>query len=113
MEAIVRLAERLGSTIAESPQATTLRQARKAMEDQADLSGTLKDFQAQSEKIAALEAEQKPIEVEDKQKLQNLHNTLIASETFKKLSAAQVEYVDLMRRVNEALQKKLMEGEQA
>lgn len=112
MERIIELAERLGKAIADSPQASQLRKAREALNEEAELSQVLQDFQDQSEKIAKLEAENKPIEVTDKHKLQELHEKLVASETFKKLSAAQVEYVDLMRRINEALQKHLAKTEQ-
>jgi len=111
MRHIIELAERLGKLIADSPQAATLRQARKAVNDEPEIAQALKDFQAHSEKIAGLEAEQKPVEADDKRKLRELHEKLVASAPFKALSSAQVEYVDLMRKVNEALQKQLAEVE--
>jgi cell fate (sporulation/competence/biofilm development) regulator YlbF (YheA/YmcA/DUF963 family) len=112
MDRIVNLAERLGRAIADSPQAGGLREARKALAEESELSQLLKDYQAQSEKVAILEAENKPVEVDDKHRLRDLHEKLVASETFKKLSAAQVEYVDLMRRVSEAMQEHLAETEE-
>jgi len=111
MRHIIELAERLGKLISDSPQAEALRKARKAVNDEPDIAQALKDFRAQSDKIARLEAEQKPVEVDDKRKLRELHDKLVASGPFKALSAAQVEYVDLMRKVNEALQKQLSEVE--
>ncbi|MHC4295332.1 MAG: YlbF family regulator [Planctomycetota bacterium] len=107
MDAIIELARRLGKAIADSPQGQTLTEARKAIDDEKNLQELLKDFQNQSQKIAHLEAEQKPVDVEDKHKLQELHDKLMGSEEFKKYTAAQVEYVDLMRKVNEALQEQL------
>lgn len=111
MDPIIDLAERLGRAIADSSQASGLREARKAVVEESELSQLLKDYQAQSEKVATLEAENKAVEVDDKHKLRDLHEKLVASETFKKLSAAQVEYVDLMRRVSEAMQNHLAETE--
>ncbi len=112
MNDIVDLAERLGKAIADSSQGRALREGRKGLEQEKNLSKLLEDFRAQTERIAKLEAEQKPIEVDDKHKLQELREKLTGSETFKKYTAAQVEYIDLMRKVNDALQKQLAETEE-
>ena len=112
MDQIIDLAEKLGQAIADSPQAAALREARDAMNAEPGLRQTLTDFQAQSEKIAQLNAGQGPVEVDDKHRLQELHDKLMGSDAFKKLTAAQVEYVDLMRRVSQAMQKYLAETEQ-
>jgi len=111
MDEITELAEKLGKAISQSPQAKNLRAARQAMEQTPELAGVLKEHRTQLEKIARLEAENKPVEVEDKHKLQALHEKLIGSEQFKRFQAVQVEYADLMRRVNQALSKHLAETE--
>ena len=111
MAAIIELAERLGKAISESPQAAALRTARDEMGKQPEIDQLLKDFRTQNEKIAALEAEGKPVEVDDKHKFQELHDKLVANEVFKKFTAAQVEYVDLMRKVNQAMGKELTDTE--
>ena len=107
MSAIIELAQRLGKAIADSPQVVSLQAAQKEMKKKPEIGQLLKDFQGHSDKIAKLQEENKPIEVDDKQRLQELHNKLIACEEFKKLTAAQVEYIDLMRKVNEAIQKRI------
>jgi cell fate (sporulation/competence/biofilm development) regulator YlbF (YheA/YmcA/DUF963 family) len=109
--AIIELARRLGKAIAESPQAAALRAARDQLNAQPDLAQTLKDFQQQAAKIARLEGGQQPVEVDDKRRLQELNDKLVADETFKKFTAAQVDYVDLMRKVNTALRTELTETE--
>ena len=111
MSAIVELAERLGKGISESPQGAALRAARAELEKQPEIVQLLKDYQAAGERIAKLEAESKPVEVDDKHKLQELHDKLVANDVFKKFTAAQVEYVDLMRQVNQAMAKQLAETE--
>jgi hypothetical protein len=73
----------------------------------------LGDYQAQSEKIAQAEQENKPIEVEDKHRLSELHAKLISSDVFKKFTAAQVEYIDIMRQVNDTLRRNLAKTDQA
>jgi len=111
VEEITRLAERLGKAIADSPEARKLRETRGALSASPELSETLKEYQKQSEKIATLESENKPVEVDDKHRLRDLHEKLVASDIFKKYTAAQVDYVDMMRKVNDALQGPLGETE--
>ena len=111
MDAIIQLAERLGKAIADSPAATKLQEARKAMAGEADLTKTLDEYQKQSQKVAMLESENKPVEVADKHALRDLQDKLVSADAFKKFTAAQVDYVDLMRKVNEALQSQLSQIE--
>ena len=111
MDEITQLAERLGKAIAASAEATKLREARKALDAASDVSKTLDDYREQSEKVARLDTENKPVEVEDKHKLRDLHEKLVSSEVFKLFTAAQVDYVDMMRKVNGALQSQLADTE--
>jgi len=104
---ILDLAERLGKAIAAAPQAKKLQEARAALREEPGTDELLNQFRQQSEKIARLQGENKPIEVDDKHKLEELHNKLVASEAFKKLTAAQVDYVDLMRKVNTRMQQQM------
>jgi len=104
---ILDLAERLGKAIAGSPQVAKLRQAQKALEGEQETAKLLTDYQQQADRIAQLEADKKPIEPEDKRKLQDLHDALVASDVFKKYTMAQVDYVDLMRSVNDKIQQSM------
>lgn len=110
--AITELAGRLGKAIADSPAATELHATRKALEEHPEISKLYKEFQDQSLKVAKLESEEKPVEVADKHKLHELREKVIASAEFKKYTAAQVEYADLMRQVSEAMQSKLEDEEE-
>lgn len=107
----VELATRLGQAIASSPQAATFRAAREALEAQDETMQALDEYQKQMQKVAELEQEAKPVEVADKARLRELNDKLISCDEFKKFTAAQVEYVDLMRKVNDALRKELAETE--
>ena len=112
MSAIMELAEQLGKAISDSPQAKALRDARAGLNQQPVVLKLLQEFQAQSDKIAQLEEANKPIEVEDKRRLQALHEQLIGNDVFKKYTMAQMEYVDLLRKVNQALDAQLGTTEQ-
>ena len=111
MPEIMQMAEELGRAISRSPQAAAFRRARQTLEADSEISETLKQYDEQARKIAQLEVENKPVEVDDKHKLQALQNKLTASDLFKKYTATQLEYVDLMRQVNEALRRQLTETE--
>lgn len=111
LQAILELAKRLGRTISESPQAQKLRQARLELDQQKDVLDLLQQYQEQAQKLQKLEHENQPVEVDDKHKLRDLHDKLIASEVFKRFTSAQVDYVDLMRQVNDTLRKELAEVE--
>lgn len=106
-KAILELAEKLGRSINDSQAAATLRQARKELDQHKDIVEVLQKYQQQFAKIQQIEEQNKPVEVADKHTLQELHDKLIASDVFKKFTAAQMEYVDLMRQVNTALRKQL------
>jgi len=107
MSVITELARRLGKTIADSPEALAMKAARDELNNATEIAQVLKDLQAQTAKVQQLEAENKPIEVDDKHKLQDLQEKLAASDAFKKYSGAQVNYIDLMRQVNQAIQSEL------
>ena len=107
MSAITELASRLGKTIASAPEALAMKAARDELNNAAEIAQVLKDLQAHTVRIQQLEAENKPIEVDDKHKLQDLQEELAASDVFKRYSAAQVNYIDLMRQVNQAIQTEL------
>ena len=107
MQNILDLAAQLGKAIAESPQAEKLRAAKQELDRHADLAAMLKDFSAQADKISKLQAENKPVEVDDKHRLSELEDKLVGHEIFKRYMAAQVDYVDLMRKVNGELRRHL------
>ena len=111
MEAIKAMAARLGRAIADSPQAKALREAGKQLDSQSDVKEMLEKFRQQSDKMARLQQENKPVEVEDKHALADLQDKLAGSEAFKKYTEAQMNYVDLMRTVQDELQKHLSQAE--
>lgn len=109
--AVLEMAKRLGRSVAESPAAAAMRAARKEMEGQADLKQAIEEYQKQAGKIARLEREGKPVEVEEKRRLRDLNEKLVASDVFKRYTAAQVDYIDLMRKVNDTIRRELAEIE--
>jgi cell fate (sporulation/competence/biofilm development) regulator YlbF (YheA/YmcA/DUF963 family) len=112
MNTIIELAQQLGEAISSSDQAATLRTVRTEMAAQEGLVQTMNEYQQQMDKLTQLEKEGATIEVDDKHKLRDLHGRLISDPVYKKFNEAQMEYIDLMRKVNEAMQTKLQETEE-
>jgi cell fate (sporulation/competence/biofilm development) regulator YlbF (YheA/YmcA/DUF963 family) len=107
MQEIIELAGRLGRELANSPQAKALREAQQQLQADEETARLVDAYRDQAEKITRLEQQGKPVEPEDKHKLDELHAKLASMPAFKKFTAAQYEYADLMRRVDEALNEHL------
>ncbi|MHC4985309.1 MAG: YlbF/YmcA family competence regulator [Planctomycetota bacterium] len=113
MDEIVKLADQLGKAIADSQAVSKYRAAREAMHADADTSKLLQEFMAQSSKLHKLAQEQKPIEPEDKRTMNDLQAQVAAQDAFKTFSATQVEYIDIMRKVSQAILAHLRDVEGA
>jgi cell fate (sporulation/competence/biofilm development) regulator YlbF (YheA/YmcA/DUF963 family) len=111
MQEIIQLAERLGRELANSPQARALREAQEQLQADERTARLVDAYRDQAEKITRLEQENKPVEPEDKHKLDELHSELASMPAFKKFTAAQYEYADLMRKVDQALNEHLRPDE--
>ena len=103
MEQIFELAERLGKAVAAHPRAAALAQMRKKLRADPQASQLLKDFQDQARRIAQLEAEQKPVEVDDKHKLADLQAKIASNDLLKQWMRLQADYSELWNKVNRAM----------
>ena len=111
MTACTELARRLGKAIADSPEATAYRAARDELAADADLSQTLEDYQQQARKIAQLEAEQKPVEVDDKHKLADLQAKIASNDLLKEWMRLQADYSELWNKVNRAMLTPILQSQ--
>lgn len=102
-EQIVAAAEKVGELIAEHPAARKLEAVLERLEKDTQAQRTLTDYNRQLQKIAEKEQAGKPIEVEDKHQAQTLRNQIIRNPILCDLQIAQMDYVDLMRRVDQAI----------
>jgi cell fate (sporulation/competence/biofilm development) regulator YlbF (YheA/YmcA/DUF963 family) len=103
MDTILELAQKLGDAIRNDTRYARLKEAEKKVEADAEAGKLLQDFQAQTEKIMALERKAAPVEPEDKRRMRDLHEKVAAHPLIKEMAKARVEYADLMARVNKAL----------
>ena len=113
MDDILKLADQLGKAIADSQAVSKYRAAREAMHADADTTKLLQQFMEQSTKLHKLAQEQKPIEPDDKRAMNDLQAQVAAQDSFKTFSAMQVEYIDVMRKVSQAILAHLRDVEGA
>ena len=103
MEQLIELARQLGKQIASHQRTVLLREARKKLESDPEAKKLLADYHQHVEKIQTLERNQQPIEVADKHKLQELNDKIAAHEGLQELTRRHTDYIEMMRRVNQAL----------
>jgi len=106
-------ARALGETIAAHPRMREYTAAREAVEKDADTQSLLQSYGRQAEHIRALERNQKPVEVADKQKLAEIEGRMAGNDALKRLMRCQADYVELMNQVNRAMEAPLAAPPQA
>lgn len=100
---IVTEARKLGQLIADHPAAQKLEAVLKQLDQDVEAQRILADYNRQLQKIAEKEQAGQPIEVEDKQAAEQLRNKLIRNPVLRDMQVAQMDYVDLMRQVDQAI----------
>ena len=107
MEQLIEMASSLGQRIAAHERTTLLKQAQKAVNEDTEAGGLIKQYQQQAEKIGQLEQEQKPVEVVDKQRLREIEQKISTNEKLKELTHRQVDFVEMMHKVKQTLDNEL------
>ena len=100
---ILDAAGELGKLIASHGVAAKFEQALKALQDDVPAQRALTDYQRHLTAVGEKEAAGKPIEVDDKQKLEALQRTIIQTPVLRDFQLAQMDYLDLMRQVDTAI----------
>lgn len=100
---ILDAAQKLGKLIASHDSAQKLEQAARKLQGDVEAQRILTDYNRQLEKVADKEAHGKPIEVDDKRQLEKLQASVVRNAVLREFQVAQMDYLDLMRRVDEAM----------
>ncbi len=107
MEEILELASKLGAAIASHNRHKIFRKAEEQLKKDSVVKEISEELEKQSKKISELEKNLKPVEVEDKRKLQQLKEKVASKQSIQKFLKAQTDYVELMTKVNERIEAKL------
>jgi cell fate (sporulation/competence/biofilm development) regulator YlbF (YheA/YmcA/DUF963 family) len=102
-------ARALGTALAAHPIVQAHHAAQRAVRADAAAQQLLQDYQVQLQRLRELEAQLKPIEVADKQKLKHLEGQIAGQQSLKALMRTQADYVALMTQVNHEIDSPLSE----
>ncbi len=100
---IITAAEKLGDLIAQHDAAKKLESALKALQSNVESQRVLNDYNRHLQSLGEKEASGRPIEVEDKRKLESLQRAVVMNPLLRQFQTAQMDYVDLLRKVDDAM----------
>lgn len=100
---ILASARELGKLIATHPAAVKFEDIVQKLQADVEAQRLMTDLNRHIEALGEKEAQGKPIEVADKRKLEDLQNKMIRHPLLSQFQMVQMDYLDLMRQVDEAL----------
>ncbi len=110
MEDIIEYARELGKKISTHPRMVDFMKAARAVAEDKDAQATLKAYEEQVHKIRELESANKPIEVADKHKLADCETAVAGNDKLKKMMKHQADYLQMMSKVNNAIDEAIQEN---
>ena len=106
---IIQEAERIGQLVAQHPAVARYKQAQKSVAEDPEAGRLLADFDRQLETLARQEQAGMPVTDAQRMGLESLQGRIISHIKIKNLNMAQVEFVDLLRRVTQTIQRQVMD----
>ena len=104
---IMDAAEKIGQMLVEHPAVIRYQQAQKTVSEDAEAGRMLQEFDRTLEKLGRQEQSGMQVTDAQRQQLETLQSRIVSHIKVKNLNLAQVEFVDLLRRVNQTIQKPL------
>jgi cell fate (sporulation/competence/biofilm development) regulator YlbF (YheA/YmcA/DUF963 family) len=103
-------AEKLGRLVVQHPAVERYRHAQRAVAEDAEASRLLADFERTLAKLDQQAQAGLPVTDAQRDQLEALQGRIVSHIKVKALNMAQVEYVDLLRRITQTIQKPSAEG---
>ena len=104
---IMDAADKLGLMVAQHPAIDKYKQAQKSLAEDPDASRLLNDFNRQLMTLARQEETGMPVSDAQRHSLEGLQAQLASHLKIKALNMAQVEFIDLLRKITQTIQKPL------
>jgi len=104
MDDIIAKARELGKLIGSNERTRAFLAAAKAASEDSAAQEVMRAYQTHAEKLQRLEYEGKPIEPDDKRKLAESQLAVASNSRLKELSRLQADYLELMNKVNDAIE---------
>lgn len=106
---IMDMAEQLGKLVSQHPAIEAYKQAQKSLAEDPDAGRLLNEFNRQLMLLARQEEAGMPVSDAQRHQLENLQAQLASHLKVQSLNRAQVEFVDLLRRVSDQIRKYVAE----
>lgn len=110
MQQLIDEATKLGQLAAQHPAVARYKQAREAVDKDAEASRMLADLDRQIESLTRQAQSGIPVTDAQQTQLENLQNRIVSHIKVKALNMAQVEFVDLLRKISQTIQRQVAEG---
>ncbi len=107
---ILDAAEKLGQMLKEHPAVERFKAAQKAVSDDPEAGRLLAEFERQIESLARQEQTGRPVTDAQRMQLESLQSKIVSHIKIKNLNLAQVEFVDLLRKVSQTYQRPLADS---
>ncbi|MBM4019130.1 MAG: YlbF family regulator [Planctomycetes bacterium] len=102
-EEVLAQARQLGEAIRRHPRYVKLREADQRVRADKAATDALTAYNQAAQEIARKERSGQPVEVDDKRRLQRLRELVAANGSLKAFMAAQADFTELMRKMNETV----------
>jgi cell fate (sporulation/competence/biofilm development) regulator YlbF (YheA/YmcA/DUF963 family) len=100
-------ASKLGDLVAQHPAVARYKEARTALEKDPDASRLMAEFDRQLEALGRQQQSGMPVTDAQQKSLEVLQNKIVSHLKIKALNLANVEFVDLLRRITQTIQGRL------
>ncbi|HZZ44482.1 MAG TPA: YlbF family regulator [Tepidisphaeraceae bacterium] len=107
---ILSLATQLGDLVASHPAVNKYKDAQKLVSTDPDATRLLSEFDRQIESLSRQESTGMPVTDAQRRSLETLQSQIMSHIKIKNLNMAQVDFVDLLRKVNQTWQSKLTDA---
>lgn len=111
-EQIMEEAAKVGQLVAQHPAVAKYKQAQKSVAEDPDAGRLLSEFDRQLETLARQEQSGMGVTDAQRQQLESLQSRIISHIKIKALNMAQVEFVDLLRKITQTIQAPLAQNPQ-
>jgi len=108
MQQIMDAAGKLGQLVAQHPAVDKYKQAQKSVSDDADATRLMRDFDQAIQRLGQQEQSGVPVSDAQRRQLEGLQSKIISHIKIKALNMAQVDFMDLLRKVTQTLQRPVM-----
>jgi cell fate (sporulation/competence/biofilm development) regulator YlbF (YheA/YmcA/DUF963 family) len=107
---ILQAAEKLGQMLKDHPAVERFKSAQKSVADDAEASRMLAEFERGLEALGRQEQQGRPATDAQKMQLEALQSKIVSHIKIKNLNLAQMEFVDLLRKISQTYQRPLADA---